>query len=207
LWSKTMDYETLKNAWASNANNPSAAAMTYLIAEAEGTLQRRRTHLRRLLAFAGVMLTIPLALMGLEIAMGRSDVIDLSQEWGLIPFALIPIAALILIARRAAAPAQPTRSLIDAFRALRADNAAARLRVLIIGVSMVVFAPLLIVLLNQLVAVGKMAPHEAQSATVVLGGALALSTLWMGVKYLTQLAPERRHLDGLIAQYDGGELS
>ena len=198
-----MNYEALQGAWRAHANNPSAAASAYLINEAQAELARRRVHLRGLLIFAGVMLTIPLALMGLDIAAGQSDAIDLSREWGLIPFALIPFAALIFIARRAApaAPA-PQGALLDTFRALRADNAAARLRVLIIAGSMLVFAPLLLVLLGQLVAVGKMAPHEMGSAAFVLGGALALSALWMGVKYATQLAPERRHLDTLIAQYE-----
>ncbi len=197
-----MDYEALRNAWTSNANNPSAAASAYVFAEAQTTLANRRMHLRRLLAFAGVMLTIPLALMGVDIVTGQADVIDLSREWGLVPFALIPFAALILIAQRAAPSAAPTGTLLETFRALRADNAAARLRIVIIGASMVLFAPLLFVLLNQLVGTGKMAPHEMQSAALVLGGALALSACWMGVKYITQLAPERRHLDALVAQYE-----
>jgi hypothetical protein len=198
-----MDYEALKSAWASNANNPSAAASAYVIAEAQTTLARRRTHLRRLLAFAGVMLTIPLALMGIDVITGQSDVIDFGREWGLIPFALIPFVALIVIARRAAPSSATAGTLLDAFRALRADNAAARLRIVIIGVAMIVFAPLLFVLLNQLVAVGKMALHEMQSAAFVLGGGLAVSAIWMTVKYATQLTPERRHLDALIAQYEG----
>ncbi|MBN8608424.1 MAG: hypothetical protein J0L81_16020 [Caulobacterales bacterium] len=198
-----MNYEALQSAWRAHANNPSAAASAYLINEAQAELARRRVHLRGLLVFVGVMLTIPLALMGLDIATGQADAIDLGREWGLIPFALIPFAALILIARRAAPPAPaPQGALLDTFRALRADNAAARLRILIIGASMLVFAPLLFVLLGQLVAVGKMAPYEMGSAAFVLGGALALSALWMGVKYATQLAPERRHLDALIAQYE-----
>lgn len=197
-----MDYEALKSAWASNANNPSAAASAYVIAEAQTTLARRRTHLRRLLVFAGVMVTIPLALMGVDVITGQSDVIDFGREWGLIPFALIPFVALIVIARRAAPSSATAGTLLDAFRALRADNAAARLRIVIIGVAMIAFAPLLFVLLNQLVAVGKMAPHEMQSAALVLGGGLALSAIWMTVKYATQLTPERRHLDALIAQYE-----
>lgn len=198
-----MDYEALQHAWTSNANNPNAAASAYLINAAQAELARRRTQLRGLLVFAGVMLTIPLALMGLDFVTGQADVIDLSREWGLIPFALIPFAALILIARRATPQSDaPTGVLLDTFRALRADNAAARLRILIIGASMIVFAPLLFVLLGQLVVVGKMAPREMESAAIVLGGALALSAVWMGVKYAAQLAPERRHLDTLIAQYE-----
>jgi hypothetical protein len=31
---------------------------------------------------------------------------------------------------------------------------------------------------------------------------LAVSAIWMTVKYATQLTPERRHLDALIAQYE-----
>lgn len=198
-----MDYESLRAAWASSANNPSAAASAYLMAEAHATLSRRAAHLRRLLIFAALMLTIPLALMAVDLLTGQADAIDLSREWALAPFALIPFVALIIIANRAAprAPAQQG-ALLDAFRALRADNAAARLRTAIVGASALVFAPLLYVLLNQLVSVGKMAPREMQSAAIVLGGALALSVAWMVVKYVTQLAPERRHLDALIAEYE-----
>jgi hypothetical protein len=197
-----MDYESLRNAWASNANNPSAAASAYVVAEAQATLAKRGAHLRRLLVFAGVMLTIPLALMGLDIVTGQADAIDLAREWGLVPFALIPFVALVLIAARAAPQGAPAGTLLETFRALRADNTAARLRIFIIGGAMIAFAPLLYVLLNQLVATGKMAPHEMQSAAFVLGGALALSALWMIVKLVTRLAPERRHLDALIAQYE-----
>ena len=197
-----MDYESLRNAWASNANNPSAAASAYIVAEAQAKLANRRTQLRRMLVFAGVMLTIPLALMGVDLLTGQVDAIDLTREWGLIPFALIPFAALIIIAQRAAPQDGPTGTLLETFRALKADNNAARLRIFIIGGAMLAFAPLLFVLLNQLVATGKMAPHEMQSAALVLGGALACGAVWMIVKYVAQLAPERRHLDALIAQYE-----
>ncbi|MEZ5958100.1 MAG: hypothetical protein R3C27_12925 [Hyphomonadaceae bacterium] len=197
-----MNYEALQAAWASSGNNPSAAASAYVMAEAQAELSQRASNLRRMLVFAGVMLTIPLALMGVDIFTGQVDAIDLSREWGLVPFALIPFIALFVIAQRAAPKAPPSGSLLQTFRALRADNAAARLRIFIIGGAMLVFAPLLLVLLNQIVATGKMASHEMQSAALVLGGALALSAGWMGVKYVTQLAPERRHLDALIAQYE-----
>lgn len=201
-----MNYEALQAAWTSHANNPNAAANSYLIAEAQALVARRRAHLRRLLVFAGVMLLIPLGLLGVDLLSGQSDMIDLRREWGLIPFALIPFVALILVARRATPPAPAaTTTLLDSFRALRADNAAARLRIFIIGGAMAAFAPLLFVLLNQLVAVGKMAPHEMQSAAIVLGGGLLVGALWMAVKYFTQLAPERRHLDALIAQYETGD--
>jgi hypothetical protein len=197
-----MNYEALQAAWASSGNNPSAAASAYVMAEAQATLTQRASHLRRMLVFAGVMLTIPLGLMLVDMLTGQVDAIDLSREWGLIPFALIPFVALFVIARRAAPKAPPSGTLLQTFRALKADNAAARLRIFIIGGSMLIFGPLLLVLLNQIVATGKMAPHEMQSAAIVLGGALALSAGWMIVKYITQLAPERRHLDALIAQYE-----
>jgi hypothetical protein len=195
-----MDFEALKNAWTSIANTPDAATRAYLVAEANATVRERRARLRRLLAFAGVMATLPLALIGLDVT-GRVDVIDLNHAWGLIPFALIPLVLLILVVRRAAG-ASPSLSLIESFRALRADNAAARLRIAIIGGSMILFAPFLFVVLGQLVAVGQMQPDEMQSAAVMLGGALALSALWMIVKYATQLEPERRHLEALLKQYE-----
>lgn len=197
-----MNYEALQAAWASSGNNPNAAASAYVMAEAQATLKERDANLRRMLVFAGVMLTIPLALMGVDMLTGQVDAIDLTREWGLIPFALIPFIALFVIAQRAVPKVATSGSLLETFRALRADNNAARLRIFIIGGAQLVFAPLLFVLLNQLVATGKMAPHEMQSAAFVLGGALALGACWMIVKYLTQLAPERRHLNALIAQYE-----
>ncbi|XBQ14837.1 MAG: hypothetical protein ABL308_07645 [Oceanicaulis sp.] len=197
-----MDYDLMRRVWASNANTPDEAASAYLAAEAQAMLARRRAGLRRLMAFAGVMLTIPLALMGIDILTGQADSIDLTREWGLVPFALIPFVALILIAARAAPASAPADTLLETFEALRADNAAAIRRVVIISGATVVFAPLLYVLLNQLVATGKMAPHEMRSAALVLGGALVVSLSWMAVKFLTRLAPERRHLNALIAQYD-----
>jgi hypothetical protein len=196
-----MDFEALRTVWTSNANDPDAATRGLLVAQANATLHQRRTRLRRLLAFAGVMATIPLVLIGLDLS-GQADIIDMSQEWGLIPLALIPLAVLIFVARRAMSGNAPSLSLIQSFRALRADNAAARLRIVIIAGSMVLFAPLLLVVLGQLVAAGKMAPHEMQSAAIVLGGALALSGLSMGVKYVAQLEPERRQLKALIEQYE-----
>ncbi len=197
-----MDYEALQTAWRAAGNDPGEAARGYILAEARATLARRRAHLRGVLAFAAVMLAIPLALMGFNIVTGQSDFINLRREWGLIPFALIPVVALILIARRGAHRDAPTGALLESFRALREDNAAAQARIVIIGGAMLLFAPLLYVLLNQLVSVGKMAPHEMQSAGLVLGGALALSALWMAVKFVTQLVPERRQLDSLIGQYE-----
>lgn len=197
-----MNYEALQAAWASSGNNPNAAASAYVLAEARATLIERDTQLRRMLMFAGVMLTIPLALMGLDMLTGQVDAIDLEREWGLIPFALIPFIALFLIAQRATPRVTTSGTLLETFRALRAENTAARLRIFIIGGAQIAFAPLLFVLLNQLVTTGKMAPHEMWSAALVLGGALALGAVWMIMKYLTQLAPERRRLDALIAQYE-----
>lgn len=197
-----MDYEALQNAWRAAGNDPDAAARGYILAEARTTLARRRAHLRRVLAFAGVMLTIPLVLMGVDIITGQSDVIDLGREWGLIPFVLIPFAALLLVAHRSAQRSAPVGALLEGFRALREENAAARARIFIIGGAMLFMAPLLYVLLNQLVTVGKMAPHEMQSAALVLGGGLALGAASMAIKFVTQLAPERRHLDALIGQYE-----
>ena len=173
-----------------------------ILRDVESTLARRRFHLHRTLAFAGVMLTIPLALMGYDIFTGRADDIDLAREWGLAPFALIPFIALVVIALRYTGQSRAPEALLDAFRALRADNAAARGRIVIIGLAMLAMAPVLGVLLNQLVETGKMAPHEMQSAAVALGGGLALGAVWMGVKYALQLAPERKRLDALIQQYD-----
>jgi Na+/proline symporter len=201
-----MNFEALEAAWRSSTNRPSAAASAYVLSEVSGELRRRRAELRRLLAFATVSLTMPLALLAYDIATGRSDVIDLSREWALIPFAFIPFVVVALIWRRRLAHLRrhphADSTLIGAFRALLDENAGARARIHLIGGAMALFVPLLAVMLNQLEAVGKMEPAHMVQAGIVLGGGLAAGAVWMAVKYVGRLLPERRQLEALIRQYE-----
>jgi Na+/proline symporter len=203
-----MNSEVLEAAWRSSANGPSAAASAYVLNEVSGELRRRRAGLRRLLVFATVALTIPIALLAYEIATGRSDVIDLSREWALIPFAFIPFVVVALAWRCRLVHLQrhphADSTLLDAFRALLDENAGARARIHLIGAAMALFVPLLAVMLNQLGAVGKMEPAHMVQAGIVLAGGLAAGAVWMAVKYVGRLLPERRQLEALIRQYESG---
>jgi hypothetical protein len=202
-----MNFEALEAAWRSSANSPGAAASAYVLSEASTTLQRRRAELRGLLAFASVALALPLALLGYDILVGRSDVIDLAREWALIPFAFIPFVVLALVWRRYLAHLKrhphANVALVDAFRALLDENAAARARIRVIGAAVLLFVPLLALMLSQLGAVGKMEPEHMIQAGILLGGGLAAGALWMAVQYFTRLIPERRQLEALVRQYDG----
>lgn len=201
-----MNFETLQAAWQSNANAPSAAASAALLHDAAATLKRRRAELNGLIAFACVMLTVPLLLVGLDAATGQVDAIDLAREWALVPFVLIPIAVLFLVARRQKLQenrhASADATLLSVFRALHDENAAARWRTLVIGGAIVLFVPLLAVMLSQMGDTGKMSPQNIEQAGLVMGGALAVSLAVMAVRYVWRLLPERRRLEALIAQYD-----
>jgi hypothetical protein len=201
-----MDFDALQAAWGSNANTPSAAATDYVLREASGTLDRRRRASLRLFAFAGVMLLAPIALLAVEIVTGRGDVTDLSREWGLIPLALIPFAILLLLARRyhdhmSRHPAAD-RSLLETFRALLDENSAARLRTFLVGAAMVMFAPVLGLMLNQLGDAGKMEPEHIVQAGMLMGAGLAGGAIALAVRYFTRLIPERRQLTAIIRQYE-----
>lgn len=194
-----MHDEAIDRLWRSAANEPSAETRAALISEVRATLARRRTRLTALLALAGVVLCLPLALMGLSLLTGEG--VDLRGEWALAPLTLIPLVALVLIAaRRPRASGEPT--LRDAVRALAADNAAARARSLGIGAAMLIFASFLFAALNQLVDTGKMAPDEMSSAMIVLFGALALSACWIVATYVLRLRPDARRLAELLRQYE-----
>ncbi|MCE9522653.1 MAG: hypothetical protein K8S25_09505 [Alphaproteobacteria bacterium] len=201
-----MNFEVLQAAWQSGANSPSKAASVYMLHEAATALKRRRLEVGGLIAFAGVMLTIPLALIGVDVLTGQVDAIDVAREWALIPFALIPFAVLVLVARRHKTHMErhvaAGATILSAFRALLDENAAARFRTHLIGGAIVIFAPLILLLLHQLGETGKMAPQHMVQAGAVMGGALALSLIVMAVRYFTRLVPERRRLEALIASYE-----
>ena len=201
-----MNFETLQAAWRSNANAPSAAASATLLQEATATLKRRRAELNGLIAFACVMLAVPVLLAGLDALTGQVDAIDLAREWALVPFVAIPIAVLVLVVRRQklheSRHAAADATLLSVFRALLDENAAARWRTFLIGGAIVVFAPLLVVMLGQMGQTGKMSPQNIEQAGIVMGAALALSLAVMAVRYVTRLLPERRRLEALIAQYE-----
>lgn len=196
-----MDFEAMQRLWRSPANEPDPDVRAAMIAQAHIALSRRRSRLRRLIVFAAVALSLPLALIALELIVGGGAIVDLRAQWALIPLVAIPAAILLLVAR-SSSNAMVEGSLLSAFRALKADNAKARARIVVIGAAMLVFVPALGVVLNQLVATGQMAAHELASAMAVLFGALALSALWMIAKYLLQLRPEAQRLDSLLRQYE-----
>jgi Na+/proline symporter len=202
-----MNFEALEAAWRSSTNSPSAAASAYILNEASATLRRRRAGLRRLLVSASVALILAFALLGYEIVSDRSGVMTLSREWALIPFAFLPFVVLALVWRRYLAHVKRhphgAAALVDTFRALLDENAAARFRIHWIAAAIALTGPLLALMLGQLGAGGKMEPEHMLQAGIVLGGALAVSALWMAVKYFARLIPERRQLEALLRQYDG----
>lgn len=201
-----IDFGQLETAWRSSANNPDRAASAYLIGAMRTTLEERRAGVRRHLVFAALALTVPLALAAFDIAQGRADAVDFTREWALIPFALIPFTVLILIWRRQKAHLERhprvDGSLKEMFRALLDENAAARGRIHILAGAFVVFAPLLAVMVSQLGAVGKMAPAHMVQAGIIMGCGLAGGALFMALKYVVQLMPERRRLEALLSQYE-----
>lgn len=199
-----IDFAVLEAAWRSSANNPAAAARAYLADELASTLRRRRAALDGTLTFAGIVLAVVVGRIVMDVVSGRANPLALLQEWAVLPMLAVPVVLLVVLIRarrsRGRAPDAHT-PLADAFHSALADNAAARLHLRIIAVGQLVTAPLLFAALEQLGESGKMAPHEQLSAAVVLGGALAVSIVFVAVRYFTRLAPERRQLESLVRQY------
>jgi hypothetical protein len=199
-----IDFSVLEAAWRSSGNTPSAAASAYLTEELVSTLKRRRAALDRMLAFAGVVLTIFVGRVLIDVLTGRANPAELLREWAVLPLLAVPLVVLLILMRarrsRVRTP-DGTMPLAETFRTALADNAAARMTLRIILASQIVAMPLLVVALFQLGASGKMAPHEQMSAGVVLGGALLSGIAFVVVRYVTQLLPERRQLESLIEQY------
>lgn len=200
-----IDFAILESAWRSSANNPPAAANTYLAQALAATLKRRRDALDRTLAFAGLCLVLWLGRVLFDVVTGRANPLLLLQEWAVVPLLAVPLVLLVLslrARRRRVRMPDANTPLAELFRTALADNRAARRQLRLIIGGLLATAPLLGAALVQLEASGKMAPHEQMSAAAVMGGALAVSLLVVVVRYAMQLVPERRHLEHLVGQYD-----
>jgi hypothetical protein len=194
-----MHDDPIERLWRSPANEPDAETRAALIGEARATLARRRARLTALLVFAGAALALQLALLALSLVPGMG--VDLEAMWALAPLTIIPMLALVFIALRRS-KVSAGASLKDMVRALAAENAAARARVLVMGAALLVFAPFLFVALRQLLNTGKLAPSEMTSAMIVLFGALALSASWIVANYFLRLRPDGQRLAALNRQYE-----
>lgn len=176
-----MKIEQLDNIWQSAENQPSTEELNCLHARFAESIRRRD---RRFAIFIGTVLIV---LAGFTVMVlsnilgvgGPGRKIDLTREWALLPFLLLPwIGALLLLRRhRQAQRAHPDyeQTILATLRAARQRTLAAVTRTKTILVLQILSLPLGALCVWQLHAAGKVEDTEVTSLGTVLAGLILVS--------------------------------
>lgn len=203
-----MNFADIEKTWQSAENRPSAAQLEKQKMNLIDELHRRRRATRGLLwltAIPLVLITGRLLLHALWPAPGL-DPIDLSREWVIVPFFLLPWAGWFLMwhlhRRHAACHADCERSIQASVHALLDENRREGLRTVIIAALLLASLPLIGGVVWQLRAVGKMGDEVLIPAFVIYPTYVLWMVAWMGRDYLKKALPRRKELEALLADYN-----
>lgn len=198
-----MNRHELENLWNTSENQPDPTGITLEIGKHLRRLRRRHRSLVVVLSLAGVWLTIMLVRLAFFVAGGGP--LDPAREWGAAVMLLLPLMALIVLARQfrrhLQAHAAPERSIQASLLALLDENRLARRRVKVIGglyAAVMLIMPLVV---HQLQAVGKAGDEVRIPAFVMLPLLLLTLSGILLFHYRFRLLPRHRELRELLEAY------
>jgi hypothetical protein len=204
-----MKLDDLDRLWRSPHNQPSAAQLEQNNIKFLTDLRRRH---RGTVIFMIWILMVMTFLTGKVVVQliwpdPALDRIDPAREWGFLLFMALPWACLLLFFRRyrqhRARHAGFAQSISASLRALLDENRIARERqkwVAGLWALMMVLMPLLV---HQLRAAGKAGDEILIPAFVLLPLLMLGVSGWMLWRDRRVLGPRQRHLESLLASYDG----
>ena len=202
-----MNFADIEKTWQSAENRPSAPQLEKQKMNLIDELHRRRRDTRGLLwltAIPLVLITGRLLLHALWPAPGL-DPVDLSREWMIVPFFLLPWVGWLLMwrlyRRHTARHANYEQSIQASVQALLDDNRREGLRTLAIAALLLMSLPLIGGVVWQLRAVGKMGDEVLIPAFVIYPTYVLLMVAWMGREYLKKMVPRRKELEALLTDY------
>lgn len=201
-----MNLNEIEAVWRSSHNQPDPRQTERERSEFVATLRKRDR---------GFVVGMTLIFTWLVVITGRllwilvspdpvRDRIDLTREWAVIPFLLLPwIGAIVFVRQhrqRRYRHQEVTGSIVESLRALvdQSRGAEARMRSMLLLHLMGV--PLLALCIAQIRAVGKARPHEVSSMIVVFALCIAVSTACL-TWVLFSNRRETRRLQALLAAY------
>jgi len=192
----------LDELWASRDNTLAPAETETWVRQ---LLEGQRAARRRRVAFLAWTFTVLAAITGLVVMTALVDPSELAAMPAVVVLLAAQWAAFGFLLRQlllsGSAHALRGATIRESLERLRHDAAgAARKTAVILGLFAVAF-PTLWAAIAQLRSAGRMAPHEAASATIVLTGVLVVASvgvLWQ--RYRVAL-PRRARLDAVLRQY------
>jgi len=202
-----MNFADIEKTWQSAENRPSAAQLEKQKMNLIDELHRRRRATRGLLWLTAIPLVLITGRLLLHVLWPTPglDPVDLSREWMIVPFFLLPWAGWFvmwhLYRRHTARHANYERSIQASVQALLDDNRREGLRTLAIAALLLASLPLIGGVVWQLRAVGKMGDEVLIPAFVIYPTYVLLMVAWMGREYLKKMLPRRKELEALITDY------
>ena len=202
-----MNFDDIQQTWRSPHNAPSAAQIENDKMKFITDLRRRRRSSLGLIC----LVFIPLAFFTGKIVSHvlwpnpALDPVDLSREWGIIPFFALPwIGWMVLIylhRRHEARHANYDRSIHASVAALLDENRTERVRYRLIAWLLITSVVLLALVVHQLRVVGKAGNEILIPALVIYPAYVVGMLVWFGFLHRRKLLPRKRELETLLQSY------
>jgi hypothetical protein len=206
-----MNFAEIEKTWQSAANQPAAAQLEKQKMNLIDELRRSRRASRGLLwltAIPLVLLTGRLLLHAIWPAPGL-DPLDLTREWVVVPFFLLPWVGWGLLwrwqRRHEAAHGNYAQSIQAGVAALLDQNRREGWRSQLVGALLLLSLPLVGGIVWQLRAVGKAGDEILIPAFVIYPTYVALTVAWITRDHLRKTLPRRKELEELLAAYSRPE--
>jgi hypothetical protein len=198
-----MDFKTLEQLWASNANSLSQTAEAYVLADTMKTFDRRRAAVTRALWAIGLVLAVWTVVGVRAIVLAK---IDLSREWSaalMLGIAWLAFAKVGADYRRhLKAVPDAGATLPDALRALLDEAQVRQGRAKVLAVFTLVLCIAVALAVWQLHTVGKMTMRNVVQGAMLFGSGLLLSAIVQAIVYVSSIRPEGARLRRLLQAYE-----
>jgi len=202
-----MNFDELESVWRSPHNQPSATELEQHQMKLVTELRRRRRASRGLLGITALPLFF-ITFMIVKHALWPDPAhtpMNWEREWAVLPFLTLPwlgwFMMLRLHLRHQRRHPDYDRSISASVAALLDENRTERTRDRCISVLLVGSIPMLMLIVQQLRAVGKAGDEILVPAYVIWPAYVAAMVGWFGWYYFRRLLPRKRQLEELALAY------
>jgi hypothetical protein len=203
-----MNFDDIESVWRSPHNQPSASELEQHRMKLVTELQRRHRASRGLLGITALPLLF-ITFMIVRHALWPDPAhtpMNWEREWAVLPFVTLPwlgwFIMLRLHLRHQRRHPDYDRSISASVAASLDENRTERTRYQVVVGVLLASVPLLLIIVQQLRAVGKAGDEILIPAFVIYPGYVLAVVVWAAVHYRRKLLPRKRELEALLASYE-----
>jgi hypothetical protein len=203
-----MNFDEIESVWRSPHNQPSATELEQHRMKLVTELRRRhRASLGLLWITALPLLFITFKIVQHALWPDPSHTpMDWEREWAVLPFLALPWLGWFIMLRLYIRPQRRhpdyDRSISESVAASLDENRTERTRYKVLIGLLAGSIPLLLIVVQQLRAVGKAGDEILVPAFVIWPAYVALMVAWFGWYYFRRLLPRKRRLEELARSYE-----